>query len=377
MNNEPVLVLADTSESSEYISGLLQNAGYIVQQDNGRPFDTNVAAVVLDVTHLRDNPFSHLRMVRQNHKIEAPAFLVAPRLTNEMAEELFGEGFRAFMRKPFDEGEFLATFAGFFRAILDEGSAEQTRLALEKTQASLSRRMEELGVLSRIGRSLTAPSDLDTALNRITEAAAFLTHVDTSTIYLLDPETRQQKLRAVHGLPNEVISSLAQNPAGEEIIAVVKSGKPALLYAADYPTQSAHFGPVYGVLATPVVLKRRLVGVLAVYNRRPENFDAVDHTILASLADYIAITLDRLFEIEHLQAQIDAMMATPRLVNSHAQTLYDPVDSIESQTDTLLSGGFDPLTEAQHSAVMRIKQAADRLKEIIGLIRDTLTEVNN
>jgi len=73
----------------------------------------------------------------------------------------------------------------------------------------------------------------------------------------------------------------------------------------------------------------------------------------------------------------NAAIDTARKVLLHAETLFDPVDGIEAQADTLLAGGFGPLSEQQDSAIRRIQQATLRLKEVVGLIRQTVAEAQS
>ena len=65
-------------------------------------------------------------------------------------------------------------------------------------------------------------------------------------------------------------------------------------------------------------------------------------------------------------------MIAARNIRLHADTLLSPSEGIEGQVRTLLAGGFDPLTESQRAAVIRIKQAVERLLEIAGFIRAEL-----
>jgi len=113
--------------------------------------------------------------------------------------------------------------------------------------------------------------------------------------------------------------------------------------------------------------------VIAVHRHGKEDFEKADESILSALADYTAIALDKALLIAGEKERIDRALSAARNVRHHAETLFSPIDGIESQVNTLLAGGFDPLTEAQQSAVSRIKLAGERLKEIADFIREELS----
>lgn len=129
------------------------------------------------------------------------------------------------------------------------------------------------------------------------------------------------------------------------------------------------------LINVPIILGSDTIGVLAVYNSQStQSFEDSDQVVLGSLADYAAIALEKVNLLAMLNSRVDAARETARRVYLHAQTLYDPVDGIESQVNTLLVGGFGPLDERQHSAVSRIKQATTRLKEIVEFIREEIEQ---
>ncbi len=373
MSSPHILVVADTAEAANYLANqLLPQAGYITTLAEDFAVPPPCDAILCDVTHLRGSPLAGLKAQRRMGS-QAPAMLMAHRLTEEMAVEVFALGVREFVAKPVEDDLLLGKLAEFVSRIMQEKEQARVAESLEKTKATLARRLDEMAVLSRIGRSIAALSDLDTLLSRIVEAGVYLTRADEGAIFLLDEESGQLLLRAEQGLGTKQAQIIRQPSNDSDAMAALRSGEPIMKSGeAEHKVRTGYL--VRALINVPIIIGRKPIGVLAVYNHGTQSFETADQTVLISLADFAAIALDKVNSLERYERQIAAALETAHKVKLHAETLFDPVDGIEAQADTLLSGGFDPLTEKQRTAVARIKQATTRLKEIVGFIREELAK---
>ncbi len=373
MSSPHILVVADTTEAADYlVSRLLPQAGYVatLAEDFSVPPPCDV--ILCDVTRLRGDPLAGLKAQRRMGS-QAPAMLMAHRITEEMAAEVFALGVQEFVAKPIEDDLLLGKLAKFVNQVMQEREQSKVVESLERTKATLARRLDEMAVLSRIGRSVASLSDTDTLLSRIVEAGVYLTRADEGAIFLLDEETGQLLLRAEQGLGTKQAQIIRQPSNDSDAMAVLQSGEPIMRGGeTEHKVRTGYL--VRALINVPIVVGKKVIGVLAVYNHGTQSFEAADQTVLVSLADFAAIALDKVNSLAQCERQITGALETAHKVKLHAETLFDPVDGIEAQVDTLLSGGFGPLTEQQHTAVSRIKQAATRLKEIVGFIREELRE---
>jgi DNA-binding response OmpR family regulator len=362
MSHGHVLVVTDSTEAADQLAhGLLPQAGFSVTLANDFTPPPSCDAVLVDVTQLRGNPLAGLKAQRRMG-CDTPAMLIAHRLTEQMAADVFALNVREFIQRPVEPSALLEHLDNFVAQILREREQAAIQSSLEKTQVALARRLNEMKALSRIGRSISTLSDLFAMLDRIVEAAAFLTRSAYSAIYLLDEHGKALGLYAQQGLDEAQVEAMRWPQAGSDPAQVFQTGQPAVGDASN-----PH-------ITVPIVGGQRTIGVLAVYGQQGMAFEDSDQAVLSSLADYAAIAIDKVTALARLEARVDAALTGARTVGQHADTLFDPVEGIESQVDTLLAGGFGQLTESQRSAISRVKLAADRLKEIAGYIREALDE---
>ncbi len=374
MANAHILVVADTAEAADLlVTKVLPQAGYQATKADDFNAPPPCDVVLVDISLLRStSPFAVLKAQRRMG-CEAPGILFVPRVTEQMAAEIFPLGIRDLVLKPTEEGTRLSKLAEFVARIQAERDQASVQQNLAKAQADLARRLEEMSTLSRIGRAIGSLAEIDTMLSHIVEAAVFLTRADEGAVFLVDKHNGALVLRAEQGMGTQRAAALQQPSRDSDAMTVLQSGKPVMKGGeTEHKVKTGYLARA--LINVPIVADQTVTGVLAVYSLGKHNFEASDQAVLTSLADYAAIALDKANALARLKDQIDVATKAAQTVMTHAETLFDPVDGIEAQVDTLLSGGFDPLTEKQRSAVSRIKQATGRLKDVIGLIRQTMAE---
>ncbi len=376
MDKGHILVIADTAEAADHLGrNLLPRAGYQATVADALTPSPPCDAVLVDITHLRSGPLAGLQAQRRMGN-EVPAIVCAPRLTDEMSSQIFLLDIRDFVPKPVEDTILLERLDQFVSQMRRERDVSTLAHHLEQSQKTLARRLDEMSALSRIGRAIASLTSADAVLTRIVEAAVYLTHADEGVVYLLE-EANTLRLRAFEGLTDKQAAAI-EHPSPESDVAVVlASGQPIARGAGDAGSLVTPDYVVRAALNVPIVVQHRAAGVLAVHSHTERTFEQADQAVLTNLADYAAIALDKMSLIARANHRIDAALAASRTVRLHAETLLSPVDGIVSQIDTLLSGGFGRLTEAQHSAMARIRLAAKRLQEIVGFIRETLADFDS
>lgn len=374
MSQAHVLLVADGPDAAAQISGLLTQAGYTISLADDfttPPPDCEVALV--DISLLRSaSPFAGLKAQRRMG-LAAPAILFVARLTEQMAAELFSLGVQDLVLKPVEDPARLQKLEEFIQRTRQEKDKATLMNSLTQSQAALARRLEEMNTLSRIGKAIGALTEIDTILARIVESSRYLTRAQESAVYLVDSATGQLVLSAQQGMTPARAQAVHQPAQDAHAIAVVQTGR--LIMRSREEERAAVGGePAYALIHVPIASGQKVVGALAVYSQEVQSFEESDQVVLTTLADYAAIALENVSAMKELRDQIDLAAQAGRTALLHAETLFDPVDGIESQVDTLLAGGFGPLNEQQHTAIGRIKQAAIRLKEVVGFIREAMAQ---
>jgi len=376
MGNAHILVVADTGEVADFLAGqLLPTAGYVVSKADEFNPPPACDVILVDISMLRSaSPLAGLKAQRRMG-CQAPAILFVPRLTEQMAADVSSLAVRELVLKPVEDEVRLSKLAEFVAKVLAERDQAAIQANLAQTQTDLKRRLEEMATLSKIGRSIASLSDLDIMLSHIVEAAVYLTHANEGAVFLYDQSAGQLILRAQQGMGEKRAEALRQPSVDSDAVAVLRTGQPVLKGGeTEHKVKTGYLARA--LVNVPIVIASNVIGVLAVYSLGSRTFEISDQAALSSLADFAAIALDKVNSILAVKHQVQTAREPARKVLLHAETLFDPVDGIDAQADTLLSGGFDPLTEKQRGAVARIKQATGRLKEVVGLIRQSISEAD-
>lgn len=376
MNNAHVLVLADTAEAAGYLADvLLPQAGYATTRADDFTPSLSCDVILVDISLLRSaSPLVGLKAQRRMGS-NAPAILFVPRLTEQMATEVFSLGVRELVIKPVEDAVRLEKLGAFVAHVQEEQEQAVIREHLAQVQDALIRRLDEIKTLSRIVHAIGSLSDLDTMLTHIVESGVYLTDAEEGAIFLRDSDSDQLLMRAQQGMGASRAEAIREPSTDSDVMVVFQTGRPIVRSGeTQHKVKTGHLANAS--INAPIILGSETLGVLAVYNSQStRSFEESDQIVLGGLADYAAIALDKVSILALQDSRVDAALARSHRVFLHAQTLYDPVDGIESQVDTLLVGGFDPMTEKQHGAVIRIKQATTRLKEVIEFIREEIEQV--
>lgn len=369
-----VLVIADMVDVAERLAGdVLPGAGYTASTADALSPHEDCDIILVDVTQLRSSPLAGLQTQR-NFGNEAPAILVAPRLTSDMAGEVFELDIRDFIRKPASDEELLEHLSQFAEHVRQEQGRAELERQLKSAESVLRRRIEEMTALSRIGRAITSSNDMDTILKRVTEAAMYLTRADAVVIYLLGKAGGSLELRAHKGIAEDHISVL-WHPSGDSVVAtVMETGEPVARSNSEETTKFTTGYYVRASLSVPVITAQRVIGVLAAMRRAGAPFDDADRAALVNLGDFAGLAVGRVRERAEHEERLTEALATARLVGGHAETLINPIEGISSNVEALLDGEFGPLEDPQRDAASRIRLGVIRMDEIVTLIQMALAQ---
>ncbi len=243
--------------------------------------------ILLDLQLPDMNGLDFLRILTQEG-IDVPVILMTAHGSEMIAVEAFRLGARNYLIKPFSDTE--------AREVIDQALRER-RLQRERDRLLqlLQQRVQELTVLTRVGKSVTTLMDQRQLLDRIVEAAVYMTQADEGILFQYVEQKHELIPLALRNVAVESLDRLRLPVADSLVGQVVRSGKSLRLHRGmtDEPIAITATMVVQATLQTPLQVGDRIIGVLVVNNRRSNRaFSDSDQYLLAALADYAAIALE-------------------------------------------------------------------------------------
>lgn len=246
--------------------------------------------------------------------------------------------------------------------------------ALNTQIGDLTQRLASLGIF---GRALTEASDLSTAMQEMTLGLRGVLKADLVAIYLEEGGTLRLAHRSGEGVwPDRV-------PVGEGVVGTAAAEhRPARWPSAAIP--AAETGEPGAVMAVPLMLKDRALGVLVVARQSAWPFVEADASLMATLSNQLAIAIEnvRLFhEVRVKEAHRGELLS--KLITAYederrriARELHDEVS--QSLTSLLISlnaaeGVRDPTALRQRLAGIYASTEAtlEEVRKLIYALRPT------
>jgi signal transduction histidine kinase/DNA-binding response OmpR family regulator len=321
MAGETVLVVDDREDSLKFLHDyVLRPQGYrMLQARNGRDALDIVLAQKVDliISDLVMPKMGGLELLEALHQraLDIPAILMTFHGSEGTAVRAFRLGARDYIIKPFTIEEMLAAVD---RA-LSESRLRKERDKLTQTlltvNQQLESRVQELRFLYGIGRSVTSLQDLQQILNRIVEAATYLTDAEEGSIMLIEDDSGQLYLRAARGL-NEKNARGFRIKMNDSIAGqVIQTGRPVMIGGQNqddsFKVTTGYF--VKSLLNVPLKVKDRVIGVLAVNNKNTVKAFTERHlNLLVALADYASIAIENARLYADLASDVDRAEASSR-----------------------------------------------------------------
>ena len=242
---------------------------------------------------------------------------------------------------------------------------------LTTTADSPSTKPQAMSALRAMVRALSAAWDLDNTLDLIAQKTTEVMHVDSCSIYLLDPDGQTLRLRASTGLARRALGR-ATLRVGEGMTGyAVTQNKP--VYAADAPNHP-HFKKLdeaeetnfCSLLAIPLVAGEATlhpIGAMNVQTVAPTQFSQAEIEVVSLIGDLAAGALARaqLYDKQRQQlaelrslAQISEAVTSPQYLDD----ILDVVTEMAAQTMKAAVCSIFLLDESgQHLALRSAKRA--------------------
>ena len=165
------------------------------------------------------------------------------------------------------------------------------RREVRRTTASLEQRVDEMGTLVKLGRSITSTLDLDSVLTSVVTSAVELTDAEEGHLLLVDEATNELYMRAGRNF-EESFARTFRLPVKDSIAGqVIHTGQP-ISFSEDSPNKIKTAYLVYSLIYVPLRANDRVIGVLGVDNRQTKRPFSQHHELLMTvLAEYAAIAI--------------------------------------------------------------------------------------
>lgn len=361
-----VIVIADIESNAQALVDRVLNPVGIPAWIAG-PTAPPPDVLIVDVTQLRGDPLSSLRILRSDGE-EAPAIVLAAHLPHTRLRDLFRLSVRDFLLKPYRPAELCQSVQEVYEAHSTETDTKILSRRLDIMREQVRLRSEEIRVLSEIGRVVVSLGDLDTILRRVVEAATFVTDAEESSIYLAEPGTNELVLRATKQA-GERYASLKRLRVEDTVIGeVMATGKPVLrqpsLEGSPIKVQTGFL--VQSLIKVPIRVRSKIIGVLGIYNRfTPRSFTDHHLTLLNALAHWTGVAL------EHAELLRLAEPAVPTNIQITAAppNLIAGIDQAIETLEPLLTKSLGQVSDSQHQ---QLRSLHNHLKELRSLPMATL-----
>ena len=357
MPGEKVLVVEDRRENLVFLANqILRPEGYdvITAGDGKAGLDKALGQqpdlIIMDFRMPKMTGIEVLKALKDAEK-DIPVIMTTFHGSEELVIEAFRLGVRDYLIKPYEVDEMLAAID---RALAPRRSFREQTSALQddvsQARDQLEKRVKELHILSGIGKAITSILQVEKILQRIVEAASYLTGAEESFLMLLDKDTGELYMRATQGM--DKTSTHFRQKVDDSIAGrVVRTGRPVRIDRGKAQTHEVMTGKlVRDVLNVPLKVRGNVIGVLGVDNiGAKEGFSENDEYLLSTLADYAAIALDNanLYELMDQRTEELTQLITARNEGEQGRT-----QALSDQTQHLAVR--EQNWREQHEHVIRI-----------------------
>jgi signal transduction histidine kinase/FixJ family two-component response regulator len=319
-----------------------------------------------------------LKRVQENDT-DIPIVLMTAYGSESIAVEAFRLGAKDYIIKPFTTEQVIEVL---------ERTLIETRLRREKAELtdSLQRRVEQLTILSAVGKSVVSLMDIEELLSRIVEAGVYLTSAEEGFLLLVDPESDDLYLRAAKNLGNDQTQGFRlkvdDSLAGE----VVRTGKPVRRggkgTGRDFKVKTGYL--VRSLLHVPLLLRGEVIGVLSVDNQLSAvEFTEEDQYLLSTLADYAAISIEnstlyeeltkKMGDLERSQQELiesSKLAAVGTLAAGVAHEFNNLLAAISGHTELgLVSDDMDEIKRALEVVIATVDRAKKVTQNLLTFAR--------
>ena len=170
--------------------------------------------------------------------------------------------------------------------------------------------VERLLTCLEFSKALLSAYDMETLLTQVLERIKALIPARNWSLLLVDRQTQELYFAVVVGVDPEKVKGLRLQPGEGVAGSVVTSGKPICIPDASQDHRFSSRADLatgfdtHSIIALPLLIRGEVIGVFEVVNVEDEKYFREKYLpLLAILADYVAIAVDNVHNLQKLQAR--------------------------------------------------------------------------
>ncbi|HEV2655040.1 MAG TPA: PAS domain S-box protein, partial [Ktedonobacteraceae bacterium] len=260
---------------------------------------------------------------------------------------------------------------------------ERNYLLAREAQARIhsERVNEQLGVLQAITDTALAHLNLDSLFQNILSKIRDIMHADNIAVLLLDAQERYLTVRAVQGI-EEAIAPVIRIPFGKGFAGTIAAQCSPVIFNANEssievlnPVLRQHIRSMLGV---PLIVNKRVTGVVHVGMRQKHIFTTQDVEILQRVADRLALAIEHASLYEEAQRARQALQEHAHLLEEMYQQQANFIAIVSHEFRTSLTGiqGFSELLSTEQLAPEEVQDFSSAIHEdalrLLRMINDLL-----
>ena len=367
---QKVLIIDDKRENIVFLANnILRPKGYEIltamdgEKGLHKALEEKPDLIIMDLRMPKMNGLEVMTALRERQR-HIPVILTTFHGSESVIIQAFRLGIKDYVIKPFTIEE----MEGAIKRSLAEGRAEEKaqpspelaeglREGIREVNQQLERRVRELSTLHDIGKAVTSVLNLEKVLNRVVEAAVFLTDAEEGFLLLVDRETEELYMRAVKGLSQREARSFRIKVEDTLSGQVITTGRPFMVSSVEnqkeFKIKTGYL--VKSLVHVPLKLRNEVIGVLSVHNRvSSQAFTNNDLRTLTTLAGYAAVAIEN--------AQLYQSM------EEKAQQLSQILDDHERQTKENTERVMQ-FVRGIEIHEQRLKQSREEAEQLAGELR--------
>ena len=243
---------------------------------------------------------------------------------------------------------------------------------------TLRRQLNETAALHELARRVSSSQTLDEILDLVVNTVYDIFHCKAAGVALYDPDEDMVVMRASVGLKQEYFKQ-ARFALGEYVAGQVVSTGQAIYVPDAYADPNFRIidPDLRALLAVPLTVQDRTIGVLSIDSATPWAFTSDHERLLTIAGSQIAAAIETVRLLEETRRHAEQLAAAnaelaaldelrTKLLADVSHELRSPLALVRGYADLMRDGELGPVTPEQIEALDIIDQRADSITRLIG-----------